>query len=85
LKVTDENSRIRITIKQVYLLNLSTCLTLYRSIDFGNVEEKKADELMVLPLELGGQPPFAHLVHLPKLADVENSQENMDALFEVLG
>ncbi len=67
------------------MLNLSTCLTLCRSIDFGNVEEKKADELMVLPLELGGPPPFAHLVHLPKLAGVENSQENMDALFEVLG
>ncbi len=64
---------------------LCTYLTLYRSIDFGNVEEKKADELMVLPIELVGPPPFAHLVHLPKLAGVENSRENMDALFEVLG
>jgi hypothetical protein len=67
------------------LFNLSTYLALYRSIDYGNVEEKKADELMVLPFELVGPPPFAHLVHLPKLASVENSQENMDALFEVLG
>jgi hypothetical protein len=57
---------------------------LRRFIDYGNVEEKRGEDLMLLPSQLAGPPPFAYLVKLPKLAGVENSNKNMDVLFDIL-
>jgi hypothetical protein len=57
---------------------------LRRFIDYGNVEEKRGEDLMLLPSQLAGPPPFAHMVKLPRLAGVENSNKNMDVLFDIL-
>ncbi len=55
-----------------------------RFIDYGNVEEKRGEDLMLLPGQMAGTPPFAHLVKLPRLAGVENSHQNMDVVFDIL-
>jgi hypothetical protein len=57
---------------------------LRRFIDYGNVEDKRVEDLMLLPSQLAGPPPFAHLVKLPGLAGVENNHQNMDVVFDIL-
>ncbi len=55
-----------------------------RFIDFGNMEEKEASQLMELPAELAQPPPFAQLVRLPSLEGLASSEENQDLLYDFL-